>query len=98
MRLFEQHEVKFVSLRDNIDTSGPVGRFMLHILGAIAELERAITAERVAEDMKLRARRGRWNGGLAPYGRRMADGQLKIVPDEADILRRMKRLLLEKRS
>ncbi len=98
MRLFEQHGVKFISLRDNIDTSGPVGRFMLHILGAIAELERAITAERVAEDMKLRAQRQKWNGGLAPYGRRMEDGQLKIVPDEAAVLRRMRELFLEKRS
>jgi site-specific DNA recombinase len=98
MRLFEQQEVKFISLRDNIDTSGPVGRFMLHILGAIAELERGITAERVAEDMKLRARRGKWNGGLAPYGRRMEDGQLKIVADEADLLHRMRTLLLAKRS
>ncbi len=86
MRLFEQHGVKFVSLRDNIDTSGPVGRFMLHILGAIAELERGITAERVAEDMKLRAKRGKWNGGLAPYGRRVEDGQLRIVPEEAAVL------------
>ncbi|MDA8218083.1 MAG: recombinase family protein, partial [Dehalococcoidales bacterium] len=36
MALFEAAGVKFVSLRDNIDTSGPVGRFILHILGAIA--------------------------------------------------------------
>ena len=64
--LFEAAGVKCVSLRDNIDTSGPVGRFILHILGAIAELERGIMAERVAEDMKLRARRGKWNGGMAP--------------------------------
>ena len=71
---------------------------MLHILGAIAELERAITAERVAEDMKLRARRGKWNGGLAPYGRRMEDEQLEIVPEEVAILYRMRTLLLEKRS
>ena len=40
MATFETYGVKFVSLRDNIDTAGPVGRFMLHILGAIAELER----------------------------------------------------------
>ena len=39
------------------------GRFMLHILGTIAELERGILAERVAEDMKLRAQRDKWNGG-----------------------------------
>ena len=98
MRLFDAHGVKFISLRDSIDTSGPVGRFMLHILGAIAELERAIIAERVAEDMKLRARRGKWNGGLAPYGRAAVDGQLRIVPEEAALLRRMRQLLQEKRS
>jgi site-specific DNA recombinase len=98
MRLFEAHGVKFVSLRDNIDTSGPVGRFMLHILGAIAELERGIIAERVAEDMKLRARRGKWNGGLAPYGRRVEDGRLMIVPDEAAVLRQMRELLLKTRT
>ncbi|MPZ50970.1 MAG: hypothetical protein GEU75_17000 [Dehalococcoidia bacterium] len=98
MRLFEAHGVKFVSLRDNIDTSGPVGRFMLHILGAIAELERGITAERVAEDMKLRARRGKWNGGLSPYGREVVDGRVLIAPEEAALLDRMRGLLLEKRS
>ncbi|MDA8217217.1 MAG: recombinase family protein, partial [Dehalococcoidales bacterium] len=98
MALFEAAGVKFVSLRDNIDTSGPVGRFILHILGAIAELERGITAERVAEDMKLRAKRGKWNGGLAPYGRRMEDGQLKVVAEEAAVLHQMRKLLLELRS
>lgn len=96
--LFEQAGVKFISVRDNIDTGGPVGRFILHILGAIAELERGITAERVAEDMKLRARRGKWNGGMAPYGRRVVDGQLQTVPDEAAVLRRMRQLFLEKRT
>ena len=98
MALFEDRGVKFVSLRDNIDTSGPVGRFILHILGAIAELERGITAERVAEDMKLRARRGKWNGGMTPYGRRMVEGQLHIMPEEAALLHRMRQLLLEKHS
>ncbi len=98
MAEFEEHGVKFISLRDNIDTSGPVGRFMLHILGAIAELERGITAERVAEDMKLRAQRGKWNGGLAPYGRRIDDGKLLILPEEGAVLHRMRTLLLDKRT
>nr|MDA8218529.1 recombinase family protein [Dehalococcoidales bacterium] len=66
--------------------------------GAIAELERGITAERVAEDMKLRAKRGKWNGGMAPYGRRLVDGRLVVVPEEAEVLQRMRLLLKEKRS
>ena len=71
---------------------------MLHILGAIAELERGITAERVAEDMTLRARRGKWNGGLSPHGRRVEDGRLLVVPEEAAVLRRTRELLLEIRT
>jgi site-specific DNA recombinase len=98
MALFEKQNVQFISLRDNIDTSGPVGRFILHILGAIAELERGITAERVAEDMKLRAKRGKWNGGMTPYGRTLVEGKLVTVSQEAAILRHIRDLLKEKRS
>jgi DNA invertase Pin-like site-specific DNA recombinase len=32
--------IEFVSLRENIDTGGPLGRAMVIIVGAIAELER----------------------------------------------------------
>ena len=39
--------VAFVSLNEGIDTTTPAGRLQLHILGAIAEFERARCAERV---------------------------------------------------
>lgn len=65
---FEQHGVSFTSITQNLDTSTPMGRFSFYILGLVAELEREMTAERVAEDMKGRARRKKWNGGVVPYG------------------------------
>ncbi|HBG25691.1 MAG TPA: hypothetical protein DDX75_01190 [Phycisphaerales bacterium] len=66
--LFHEHDVAFVAITQNIDTSGYMGRFTLNLLGAIAELEREMTAERVSEVMRHRASNGKWNGGVIPYG------------------------------
>jgi site-specific DNA recombinase len=66
--LFEKFEISFVSMSQNLDTSNPMGKFSFHILGSVAELEREMTAERVAEDMKGRAKRRKWNGGVPAYG------------------------------
>ena len=40
--------VEFVSLKENIDTTTPHGRFMLTVFGALAELERESILERQA--------------------------------------------------
>ena len=44
--------IEFISFRENIDTSGPLGRAMVVILGAIAELERNLIIERVRAGMR----------------------------------------------
>src|SRR5450631_3983161 len=43
--------VEFVSFRENIDTGGPLGRAMIVIVGAIAELEKNLIVERVKSGM-----------------------------------------------
>jgi len=53
-------EIAFVSFRENVDTGGPLGRAMIIIIGAIAELERSLIIERVRAGMrraKLESRR-----------------------------------------
>jgi DNA invertase Pin-like site-specific DNA recombinase len=37
--------VEYISLRENIDTGGPLGRAIIVIVAAIAELERSLIAE-----------------------------------------------------
>src|SRR5579863_3116737 len=59
--------IQFVSLRESIDTSGPLGRAMVVIVGAIAELERSLIVERVRAGM----RRARLDGRR--IGRRPLD-------------------------
>ena len=44
--------IEFVSFRESIDTSGPLGRAMVVIVGAIAELERNLIVERVKAGMR----------------------------------------------
>jgi DNA invertase Pin-like site-specific DNA recombinase len=51
--------VSFVSLGEGLDTTTPAGRLQLHILGAIAEFERARIAERVKAGVDRARRQGR---------------------------------------
>lgn len=57
-----------VFVDQNIDTAGPMGRFLLTLLGAVAELEAAIVAERVRETRESFRAEGRWGGGPVPFG------------------------------
>ena len=44
--------IEFISFRENIDTGGPLGRALIVIIGAIAELERNLIVERVRAGMR----------------------------------------------
>jgi DNA invertase Pin-like site-specific DNA recombinase len=57
--------VEFISFREQIDTGGPLGRAVVVIIGAIAELERSLIVERVRAGMR-RARLDGQRIGRAP--------------------------------
>ncbi len=54
--------VEFVSFREPIDTGGPLGRAIVIIIGAIAELERNLIVERVRAGMRRARLEGRHIG------------------------------------
>ena len=92
------HNVEFVSVNENFDTSTPMGRAMLHIIMVFAQLERETTAERVRDNYYRRADLGSWPGGPAPYGfsiGRVHDETghvwptLTIVPEKAAVVQRI---------
>ncbi len=65
LAVIEQLEVSgahFRSLRDPIDTSTPQGMFSLQVLGAVAQLERALIAERTKAGLNAARARGRVGG------------------------------------
>ena len=51
---FKKREIHFVSINDKFDTSTPGGTFFFHIIGAVAEFERGLIAERVRDGLKSR--------------------------------------------
>ncbi len=51
--------IEFISLRENIDTGGALGRAMVVIVGAIAELEKSLIVERVRAGMRRAKLEGR---------------------------------------
>src|SRR3954463_2523180 len=58
--------VHFRSLRDPVDTASPQGLFTLQVLGAAAQLERALIRERTRSGMRAAAARGRRAGNPPP--------------------------------
>ena len=54
--------IEFVSFRENLDTGGPLGRAIVVIIGAIAELERNLIVERVRAGMRRAKLEGRHIG------------------------------------
>lgn len=60
--------ISFISIREQFDTSTPMGRAMMYIAGVFAQLERETIAERVRDNMLELAKSGRWLGGQTPLG------------------------------
>ena len=57
--------VEFISFREQIDTAGPLGRAIMVIVGAVAELERSLIVERVRAGMRRAKLEGRHIGRRA---------------------------------
>lgn len=56
---FKSWGVDFVSLSESIDTSTPMGKMVFTVLGAVAELERALIRERVQMGVDRARREGK---------------------------------------
>lgn len=103
--LLEAHEALLacgVSLRsatEPFDTAQPIGRFLMHLLASMAELERETIRERADLGRARAAREGRWLGGAPPFGYRVEgdrhNRRLVIHEDEAAIVRRIFALALD---
>lgn len=68
LELLQEHNVNFISIKEQFDTSTPMGRAMIYIASVFAQLERETIAERVRDNMIQLAKMGKWSGGQLPLG------------------------------
>lgn len=95
--VFNPHNVSFTSIQESMDTATPLGRLMLGILSAFAQLERENIRERTRMGMTERVKSGLWmGGGRVPYGYDYDRKQGILVPNkDAETVRRIYDLYLK---
>jgi site-specific DNA recombinase len=84
------HNISFVCIREEFDTSKPMGKAMMYIASVFAQLERETIAERVRDNMLLLARTGRWLGGTTPMGYTSEKTQEVVIDGKIKIACRLK--------
>lgn len=88
--MFLKNNVDFVSMTENFNTSTPLGKLMIGIMSAFAQLERETITSRMQMGLDARAKDGYFHGGpYAPIGYDYKDGELIINEYEAMQVRKI---------
>jgi DNA invertase Pin-like site-specific DNA recombinase len=77
LETFKSLGVEFVSLSEQVDTSTPTGKMVFVVLGAVAELERALTVERVKAGIRNARAKGKRIG--RPPLRSFSDEEIRAI-------------------
>lgn len=82
----QRYGVNLICKEDGLDSSTSMGRMMITILGAVAEMERENILAQSMLGREEKAKQGGWNGGFAPYGYELKNGRLEVKEEEAQIV------------
>ena len=86
LQLMQDYGVNLICVEDGIDSSKEAGKLLISIIAAVAETERENIRVQKMAGREQKAREGKWNGGFAPYGYRLENGELVIAEDEVEII------------
>src|SRR5882672_3585634 len=95
VELFDQHNVSFVSVTQQFNTTTSMGRLTLNVLLSFAQFEREVTSERIRDKIAASKRKGLWVGGMAPLGYDTKDRKITVNEDEAERVRTIFRSYLK---
>ena len=68
IELMNRSGVSFICIKEEFDTSRPMGKAMMYMASVFSQLERETISERVKDNMLELAKNGRWLGGRTPIG------------------------------
>ncbi|SFN25109.1 Site-specific DNA recombinase [Nitrosospira briensis] len=86
VELFDFHEVSFVSVTQQFNTTTSMGRLTLNVLLSFAQFEREVTGERIRDKIAASKAKGMWMGGSPPMGYIPRDRSLVIDEDAARLV------------
>ncbi len=98
MEVFEKHQVSFVSVTQQFNTTSSMGRLVLNVLLSFAQFEREVTGERIRDKFAASKKKGMWMGGVPPLGYDVVDRKLVVNEAEAGIVRFIFTRFLQTRS
>ncbi len=87
VELFDQHNVSFVSVTQQFNTTTSMGRLTLNVLLSFAQFEREVTSERIRDKIAASKRKGLWVGGVVPLGYDTKDRKITANEVEAERVR-----------
>ena len=90
-----RYNVNLLCAEDGLDSSTQMGKMMITILGAVAEMERENIIAQTYLGRVQKALEGGWNGGFAPYGYEIAEGKLVKCESQREAVEIIFRLYLE---
>ena len=89
VEIFDAQNVSFVSVTQQFNTTGSMGRLTLNVLLSFAQFEREVTGERIRDKIAASKKKGIWMGGNVPLGYDADKRTLVINPAEAGTGRRI---------
>jgi DNA invertase Pin-like site-specific DNA recombinase len=95
VEMFDVHEVSFVSVTQQFNTTSSMGRLTLNVLLSFAQFEREVTGERIRDKIAASKRKGLWMGGITPIGYLPHERTLVIDESQAPLIREIYRLYLQ---
>lgn len=89
VEMLRKYNIEILSVTEPFDLNTPAGRFQFITYLNMAELERNNILDRMYLGATRAAKKGKYMGGVVPYGYDVKEGFLKIIDEEAEIVKKI---------